>query len=84
MMNDIINKSKEISLLSSENTEEILRYNIDYKVILENGLPISVSYTKITRTEFKDGVDRVDEIGEEEAPYFMLKNLEDKELTGWV
>ena len=83
-MNDIINKSKEISLLDSENNEEVIRYNIDYSVILEQGLPVSISYRSIVRTEFRDGEDRVDNIRDEEAPYFMLKNLENEELMGWV
>lgn len=79
-----INKCKEISLTDSEYSEEMIRYNIDYEVVIENNMPVNVLFKSIVRTEFKDGKDKIETVSEDDMPYFMRQNIIFEELEGWA
>ena len=83
-MKDSLSRNKEISLICSEYGEEYVRYEICYELFLERGLPVHIDYTRIIRTKFQDGDDIIEEIGAEDLPYFMRKNLEHEELESWA
>jgi hypothetical protein len=80
-MTDHIKKYREISLLDSMNQEEIIRYELEYEVVLYLGMPTSLNLIKAVRTEFRYDKDLITEVSEEELPYFMWQNVIDKEIS---